>query len=73
MPAPRAQSIDIDLPLKVLALNDASAQLCRGYKHTEWLAERHDVPSCRVAADLRKTLAGLTKAAAAKQRSPDYA
>jgi uncharacterized protein (DUF302 family) len=61
-----AQSIGIDLPLKALVWEDASAQVWLGYNDPEYLAKRHDAPSCGVAAGLRKTLAALAEAAVAK-------
>jgi uncharacterized protein (DUF302 family) len=61
-----AQSIGIDLPLKALVWEDASAQIWLGYNNPDYLAKRHDFPSCGVAAGLRKTLAALTEAAFAK-------
>lgn len=61
-----AQSIGIDLPLKALVWEDASAQVWLGYNDPDYLAKRHDVPNCGVAAGLRKTLAALTETAVAK-------
>ena len=61
-----AQSIGIDLPLKALVWEDASAQDWLGYNDPEYLAKRHDAPSCGIAAGLRNTLAGLTETAVAK-------
>lgn len=61
-----AQSIGIDLPLKALVWEDASAQVWLGYNDPDYLAKRHDVPSCGVAAGLRKTQAALTEAAVSK-------
>ncbi|WP_323752057.1 DUF302 domain-containing protein [Marinobacter sp.] len=58
-----AQSVGIDLPLKALVWEDASAQVWLGYNDPTYLAERHEVPECAVAEKLSKALAGLVKAA----------
>lgn len=51
-----AQSVGIDLPLKALAWQDASGQVWLGYNDPQFLAARHGVPSCAVAANLKKAL-----------------
>ncbi|MBC7780750.1 MAG: DUF302 domain-containing protein [Proteobacteria bacterium] len=61
-----AQSVGIDLPLKALVWEDGSAQVWLGYNDPEYLGKRHEVPSCQVAATLRKTLTGLAEAVIAK-------
>lgn len=61
-----AQSAGIDLPLKALVWEDASAQVWLGYNDPAFLAKRHQVPDCAVAANLAKALAGLSAAAIAK-------
>ena len=58
-----AQTVGIDLPLKVLVWEDASAQVWLGYNDPAYLARRHDVAQCPVAENLRKTLAGLAESA----------
>jgi uncharacterized protein (DUF302 family) len=58
-----AQTVGIDLPLKALVWQDASSQVWLGYNDPEYLAERHDVADCPVAAKLAKALAGMTEAA----------
>lgn len=60
-----SQTVGIDLPLKVLVWEDASAQVWLGYNDPEYLARRHDVAKCPVVANLRKTLAGLAESAVA--------
>ncbi len=61
-----AQTAGIDLPLKALVWEDASAQVWLGYNDPAFLAKRHEVPDCAVAANLAKALAGLGAAATAK-------
>ena len=61
-----AQSVGIDLPLKALVWEDANAQVWLGYNDPEYLAKRHEVPTCGVAANLRKALAGLAEATLAQ-------
>lgn len=61
-----AQTVGIDLPLKVLVWEDAEGQVWLGYNDPAYLAERHEVPDCPVAEKLSKALAGLTKAAVAE-------
>lgn len=60
-----AQSVGIDLPLKVLVWEDASSQVWLGYNDTAYLAQRHGVPQCPAAENLGKALAGLAAAAVA--------
>jgi uncharacterized protein (DUF302 family) len=61
-----AQSVGIDLPLKALVWQDASGQVWLGYNDPEWLAVRHEVAQCPVAAGLKKALAGFAQQAVAK-------
>ena len=56
----------IDLPLKALVWEDASAQVWLGYNDPAYLAQRHAAGDCPVVANLRKTLSGLAEAAVAK-------
>jgi uncharacterized protein (DUF302 family) len=58
-----SQSIGIDLPLKALVWEDASAQVWLGYNAPTYLAKRHDAVDCPVAAKLDKALAGFAAAA----------
>lgn len=60
------QTAGIDLPLKALVWEDASAQVWLGYNDPAFLAQRHGVPQCAVAENLRKALAGLAEAAVAR-------
>ncbi len=60
-----SQTVGIDLPLKVLVWQDANNQVWLGYNDPVYLAKRHEVESCPVAAKLKKALAGLSAAALA--------
>ena len=60
-----AQSVGIDLPLKVLVWDDAAGQTWVGYNDPAWLAQRHGAASCSVVGNLSKALAGLSAAAVA--------
>ncbi len=60
-----AQSVGIDLPLKVLVWEDASAQVWLGYNDPAFLAQRHGVAQCPVVKNLRKALSGLAEATVA--------
>ena len=61
-----AQSVGIDLPLKALVWEDASAQVWLGYNDPVWLAQRHGAASCPAVEGLSKALAGLAEAAVAR-------
>ena len=61
-----AQSVGIDLPLKALVWEDASAQVWLGYNDPAFLAQRHGVAQCPVVDTLRKALAGLVEAAVSR-------
>ena len=56
------QTVGIDLPLKALVWEDASAQVWLGYNDPAFLAQRHGVAACPVVENLRKALAGLVEA-----------
>lgn len=56
-----AQTAGIDLPLKALVWEDASAQVWIGYNDPGYLAQRHEVAQCPVVDNLRKALKGLTE------------
>ncbi len=60
-----AQSVGIDLPLKVLVWQDATAQVWLGYNDPVFLARRHGVAQCPVAENLHQALAGISAAAVA--------
>ena len=61
-----AQTIGIDLPLKLLAWEDASGQTWLGYNDPLWLAERHGIQAAGSAAAIamRTLLSTVTEAAA---------
>ncbi len=61
-----AQSAGIDLPLKALVSEDASAQVWISYNDPVWLAQRHGAPACPAAENLRKALAGIAEAVVAR-------
>lgn len=61
-----AQPVGIDLPLKALVWEDASAQVWVGYNDPVWIAKRHAVESCPVVGNMAKALAAITEAAVAK-------
>jgi uncharacterized protein (DUF302 family) len=60
-----AQTAGIDLPLKALVWEDASAQVWLGYNDPVYLAQRHGVADCPVAQNLRQALSGLAEATVA--------
>jgi uncharacterized protein (DUF302 family) len=49
-----AQTVGIDLPLKVLVWEDASAQVWLGYNDPAFIAQRHGVEHCPVVENLRE-------------------
>ena len=57
------QTVGIDLPLKALVWEDGSGQVWLGYNDPAYLARRHGVPQCAVAANLSQALAGFAQAA----------
>jgi len=61
-----AQTAGIDLPLKALVWQDASAQVWLGYNDPAFLAQRHGAADCPVVENLRKALSGLAQAATAR-------
>ena len=60
------QSVGIDLPLKALVWEDATAQVWVGYNDPAYLAQRHGVASCPVVENLRKLLGSLVDASVAR-------
>ena len=60
-----AQSAGIDLPLKALVWEDASAQVWVGYNDPAYLAQRHGASHCPVVENLTKALSSLAGAAVA--------
>ena len=61
-----AQSVGIDLPLKALVWEDASAQVWLGYNDPAFLAQRHAVAQFPAVENLRKALSGLAETAVAR-------
>ncbi len=61
-----AQSVGIDLPLKALVWEDASAQVWVGYNDPAFLARRHGAAQCAAVPNLQKALGGLADAAVAR-------
>lgn len=61
-----AQSAGIDLPLKALVWEDASAQVWLGYYDPDYLAQRHEAVQCPVVKKLRKALAGIAETVVAR-------
>jgi uncharacterized protein (DUF302 family) len=61
-----AQTVGIDLPLKVLVWEDASGQAWIGYNDPAYLAARHSAAQCPPVENIRKALASLTEAAVTK-------
>lgn len=61
-----AQSVGIDLPLKALTWEDQEGQVWVSYNDPEYLAQRHQVADCPVAANLKKALSGFAEATIAK-------
>jgi uncharacterized protein (DUF302 family) len=61
-----AQTVGIDLPLKVLVWEDAQGQVWLGYNDPAYLARRHGAPDCPAAANLSKALAGLAQSSTAR-------
>ncbi len=60
-----AQTVAIDLPLKILVWEDADGQVWLGYNDPAFIAARHGVPDCPSVAMLSKALAGLAEASLA--------
>ena len=60
------QTVGIDLPLKALVWEDASAQVWLGYNDPAYLAKRHGADQCPVVENLRKALGGLAESAVAR-------
>ncbi|OFW98167.1 MAG: hypothetical protein A3D94_19270 [Alphaproteobacteria bacterium RIFCSPHIGHO2_12_FULL_66_14] len=58
-----AQSVGIDLPLKVLVWQDAAGQVWLGYNDLAFIARRHGASQCPAVETLGKALAGLAQTA----------
>ena len=61
-----AQTVGIDLPLKALVWEDASAQVWLSYNDITFLARRHEVPNCPAIENLRRALTGIAEAVTTK-------
>ena len=57
-----AQTVGIDLPLKVLVWVDATGQVRLGYNDPAFIARRHGVENCPVVDKLAKALGAITTA-----------
>ena len=55
------QTVGIDLPLKALVWEDASAQTWLGYDDPAFIAKRHDVSKCPVVEKLQRTLESIAR------------
>ena len=62
-----AQTIGIDLPLKVLVWQDQNNKVWLGYNDMSFIANRHDIKECPAVNKLQQALAGLVKQALANQ------
>lgn len=60
-----AQTVGIDLPLKILVWEDRATQVWLGYNAPDFLGIRHGAAKCQAVANLRKALEGLAGAAVA--------
>ncbi len=60
-----AQSIGIDLPLKALVWVDVDGRTWVSYNDPAFLAQRHGVPECPAAGNLRQALSRMIGAAVA--------
>lgn len=54
-----AQTVGIDLPLKVLVWEDPQGQVWLGYNNPAFLAQRHGIVQCPAVGALSKALSGL--------------
>ena len=61
-----AQSVGIDLPLKILVWEDAQGQVWLGYNDPAYLAQRHGVAQCPAVGALSKALSGLVEASTSR-------
>jgi uncharacterized protein (DUF302 family) len=58
-----SQTVGIDLPLKALVWEDEEGQVWLGYNDPGFIAARHEVPDCAVAAKIKGALENFAKAA----------
>jgi uncharacterized protein (DUF302 family) len=61
-----AQTVGIDLPLKVLVWENESGQVWLGYNDPQFIARRHEATQCPAAENLSTALAGLAREATAR-------
>ena len=61
-----AQTVGIDLPLKVLVWEDESSQVWIGYNDPAYIAQRHGVSQCSVVENLGKALKSIAETAVAR-------
>jgi len=60
------QTVGIDLPLKALVWEDASAQVWLGYNDPAFIAQRHGITACPVITKLQQTLKEIARATVAR-------
>jgi len=60
-----AQSIGIDLPLKVLVWRDEQGKVWLGYNDPAWIAARHGAGDCAAARKIKQALESFAAAATA--------
>lgn len=60
-----AQTVAIDLPLKLLVWQDAVGQVWLGYNDPTWLAARHGADGCTAVGSLSKVMSALAESAVA--------
>ncbi|MDT8398071.1 MAG: DUF302 domain-containing protein [Pseudomonadales bacterium] len=60
-----AQTVGIELPLKVLVWQDESGQVWLGYNDPAFLASRHEAGECPIVANMNQGLKGIAAAAVA--------
>lgn len=58
-----AQTVGIDLPLKMLAWQDESGKVWLGYNEPAYVADRHGAGSCAVVPNIAKALEGFASKA----------
>lgn len=57
-----AQTVGIDLPLKVLVWQDEQGQVWLGYNDLSWIAKRHNMLACPAVSVLNSALESLAQA-----------
>ncbi len=61
-----AQTLGIDLPLKILVWEDQAGQVWLGYNSPRYLAERHAASACGIVDKLEAALQGIAQAVTQK-------